>query len=105
MEEPVQIRVNPISDAARTVLYNELCEAMIEGLKAHVMKYETAQDSAKYILQLENIKTYPELMKFLEELSEKWPAYRAVYFLVKEVETKVADETVMGKLMDELKKY
>ena len=61
--------------------------------------------SAQYMLQLENIKTYKELMTFLEELSNKWPAYKAVYILVKEVETKVADQTTMDKVLTEIKKY
>jgi len=103
--EPTQITVNPISDAARTILYNELCAAMIEGLKAHSIQYESAQESAKTILQLDSIKTYPELLTFLEEVSEKWPVYKPVYFLVKEVEAKVADEAILSKVVDEIKKF
>lgn len=100
-----RIPVNPVSDAARMVLYNELCEAMIEGLKSHIMQYETAQDSAEEILKLDGIKTYPELLVFLGTLSEKWPAYRPVYFLVKEVETKVKDEALMKNVINELKSF
>ena len=103
--EPTTIQVNGVTDATRTILYNELCDAMIEGLKAHILEYESAQDSARYILQLDNISKYSELMTFLEELSQKWPAYNAVYLLVKQVETKVADETTINKVLSEIKTF
>lgn len=103
--EPTTIQVNGVTDATRTILYNELCDAMVEGLKTHLLQEDSAQLSAQYMLQLENIKTYKELMTFLEELSNKWPAYKAVYILVKEVETKVADQTTMDKVLTEIKKY
>jgi len=103
--EPTTIQVNGVTDATRTILYNELCDAMVEGIKAHILEYESAQDSAKYILQLESITSYSQLMAFLETLSEKWPAYKAVFMLVKEVETKVADETVINKVLSEIKQF
>ncbi len=103
--EPTQIQVNGVTDATRTILYNELCDTMVEGLKAHILEEASAQDSAQFILRLDSINTYQELVSFLEELSEKWPAYKAVYLMIKEVETKVADETVMNKLLTEIKKY
>lgn len=103
--EPTTIKVNGVTDATRTILYDELCDAMVEGLKTHLLQEESAQVSAQYMLQLDNITTYQELMSFLEELSNKWPAYKVVYLLVKEVETKVADEKTMDKVLTEIKKY
>ncbi len=103
--DPNRIPVNPVSEAARNVLYNELCQAMIDGLKSHIIQYESAQNSAEYILKLDEIRNYPELLAFLNELAEKWPVYRPVYFLVKEVETKVKDETLMNNVMNELKSF
>lgn len=103
--EPTQIPVNGINDATRTILYNELCDAMVEGLKANLLEDQQAQDSAQHILRLEQIHTYQELVSFLEELSGKWPAYKAVYLMVKEVESKVADETVINQVLSEIKRY
>lgn len=103
--EPTTIQVSGVTDATRTILYNELCDAMVEGLKTHLLEEVSAQDSAQFILRLDNINTYKELVVFLEELSSRWPAYKAVSLMVKEIETKVADEKVMNKVIEEIKKY
>lgn len=104
--DPNNIPTHPLSDSARKILYNELCQAMIDGLKASLMEFEAAQDSAGFILEkLDPIKTYPELVGFLEELSAKWPSYKPVYFMVKEIETKVSDEHMIGKVLGELKSF
>ena len=101
--DPVKITTNPVTDTARSILYDELCQAMVDGLKASALAYDSAQDSAEFILShLDSIKTYPELVMFLDELSSKWPSYKAVQFLIKEIETKVGDEALMHRVLTEL---
>ena len=69
---------HPLSEDLRKVIYDDLAEIHIQNVGNGISKQER-QDVSRYVLQLDNVKTYGELIVFLRRLADAWEPYRPVY--------------------------
>jgi hypothetical protein len=61
-------------------IYDELYDAMIEGLDNGTLTVEASENSAEYIYdKLDKVTNQAELFEFLEKVSTLWDAYKSVY--------------------------
>lgn len=93
----------PISDAVKKILYNHLAEVMLSSVENGTLSFEDGQISSQYILnQFDNLKTYPDLISFLQDLSVKWPIYSSVLTYLLSLEQEHKDEKKLDKIEEEL---
>ena len=92
-----------ITEDTKNSIYNQLADAMIAALETNTLSHDDSQISSKYILDnLDNAKTHGELLTFLEEASNKWPAYKGVYLAFEEQKTKTEDSTQLEEAREKL---
>ena len=77
----------PITEAEKKKIYDELAEYLISGLEKAEIFEEEAAHSADFVLKrLDTIATRRQLLEFLAQLSSKWDIYRPAYEKVKKEE-------------------
>jgi len=69
---------HPLSEDMRKVIYDDLAEVHIQTVANGISKQER-ENVSRYVLQLDKVKTYGELIVFLRQLADAWEAYRGVY--------------------------
>lgn len=91
-----------LSEEARKTLYNELTDLMLSAMEKGEMLYEEAIESGKSILRLDHITTQPELLAFLEELSQRWKIYQPAYIKAKGQQQQTSDQSTIADLEQNL---
>lgn len=69
---------HPISEDLRKVIYDDLAEAHIQAV-ANGFSKQDRREASEFVLQLDNVHTYGELVIFLRQLADAWEQYRGVY--------------------------
>lgn len=96
-----------ITEESRKKIYDQLANAMIEGMEKGELNDEESKKSAQCILEnLDDLETEEELIEFLQELSDNWPSYKSTYDNIK-MQTKAKnnqkhDETQIREIQDKL---
>ena len=86
--------------------YILLRDALIEGLEVGDIATEEVQESARYVkYHLEAVESPEELLLLLNELGNKWRAYKKVFITFKNEETTAEDLRKMEALQAKLRQF
>lgn len=89
---------DPELEQLKQKLYDELFQALIDGLKKGIITEEESGTSAEFILdQFSKVTSKEELMTVLEAAATGWKAYQGVY-------AKIQDAEQIGKIENDLAK-
>lgn len=84
--------------------YEQLKEAMVNGLIKKDLSEEQAGESARYIsFHLGAVESHEELMLFLDDLSNRWLIYKDACLALKKEKTQQEDQERLQKAQKELK--
>jgi len=81
-----------ITPEYKTQIQRQIIQAMIQGIESNTFDYRQVYLVANFALEeLEKVTTHPELVTFLEKLTQKWPIFAKV------------GNVEMGKVIEEKK--
>jgi hypothetical protein len=81
-----------ITPEYKTDIQRQIIQAMIEGIESKTFDYRQVHLVANFALEeLAKVTTHPQLIAFLEKLTQKWPIFAKV------------GNTEMGKVIEERK--
>lgn len=84
--------------------YEQLKEAMVNGLVKKDLSEEQAGESARYIsFHLGEVESPEELTLFLDDLSDRWNIYKNVSLEIKTAQSQEEDRVKLQEVKKELK--
>lgn len=88
-----------VTPELREQIYEQLADAMTTALEhAEVTTRDASLSSDMILKNLDNARTYGELLTFLHQLSARWDIYQTVY-------QEAMKEELLKKVSDELKSF
>lgn len=90
-----------ITEEFREKIYKELAEVMLHGLESGQVSVEDSKKLSIFVLdRMDNLKTYGELVSFLQELVNKWPVFKTVSL---QLQDDLQDESFKEEKIEEIR--
>ena len=93
-----------IDERKKTQIEEQIVRSIITAYEREEIEYYDLKEAAKYTLDhIDNVKTYSDLLYFLENLSGYWKIFKNILTLESGVREKLKEQEIINRLSQHIK--
>ncbi|MCR4327086.1 MAG: hypothetical protein NUV46_00720 [Nanoarchaeota archaeon] len=93
-----------IDEKKKTQIEEQIVRSIITAYERREIEYYELKEAAKYTLDhIDNVKTYFDLLYFLENLSGYWKIFKNILTLESGVKEKMKEQEIINRLSQHIK--
>ena len=93
-----------IDEKKKTQIEEQIVRSIITAYEREEIEYYDLKEAAKYTLDhIDNVKTYSDLLYFLENLSGYWKIFKNILTLESGVKEKMKEQEIISRLSQHIK--